>query len=108
MKPNRSAPLNKLVLSSLLGALLAMAAAPAIADGFRGVVTGADVERQLISIDGRDYRISLDTEMTHELKPNALITPGTLQPGTRVRYRTAAATSGERPTLTELVVIDPE
>lgn len=108
MQPNRYATLRKLLLSSLLGTLLAMAASPVIADGFRGVVTGIDLERQLISIDGRDYRVSLDTEMTHENNPNALIGSRNLQPGTRVRYRTAVATSGELPTLAELVVIDRE
>ena len=108
MKPKQRTSLPCLLQYALLGILLAMLTGPALADEFRGVVTGTDIERQLVSIDGRDYRISLETEMLHEHKPNALIAPGNLEPGTRVRYRTAPATSGQRPMLAELVVIDRE
>lgn len=100
--------MNRLLRHGLLALVLAMLTGPALADDFRGVVTGTDVERQLVSIDGRDYRISADTEMAHEHDPDAMVATRSLKPGTRVRYRTAPATSGQRPMLTELVVIDRE
>lgn len=106
MKPKQRTSLPCLLQYALLGIVLAMLTGPALADEFRGVVTGVDYERLIVSIDGRDYRLSGDTKVEHEHDREGDVSSPGLKPNTRVRYRIGPPTSGERPMLIKLIVID--